>query len=313
MQTLYAFRYLPWMMAGVLWAGLAHALSPDPRILSLIPHSAQFVDGSGVSRLKQERRKLLIYTRENAVDLDDFGSLVAVDDSRFIRQVFFAAGRESPTSRVEHSTLAIGGFNQVRIYRAAIQNGAQTRDYRGIEIIELRPFSRDQRGPDDLRWMAIIGSELALFGTVSHVEEELDRYLDHAGVNPALLQWIARLSPDDETWFLLPDLNQGYENIRQDLGLLDPRLLEVARAGVQFEFGIHYGGRIRLDYQFIPRSPVDATDLAGARSREHGSDQGGQSYFSASGNHTNAGVISVSRTRYEKWLATLSLPDRPRK
>ncbi len=304
-------RCLPWLLTSIVWTGMASALSPDPAILALIPPSAQIVDGTGAPPLKAERKRLLIFTPENRVDLQDFRALVGVDDSKSIRQIFLVRGTQSPGLRYEHSVLAVGHFNQSHIYRAAIQNRAQARDYRGLKILEMLTFSRDPGGSRDSRWLAVIGPELALFGTVSNVREELDRYLDHLPAAPALQQRLARLDPDDEMWCLLPNLSQ-YQEIRKLLGDLDPRFLEVAADESPFEFGIHYGGRIRLDYEFTPSSPVDATIADPHSGSALGREPGVESFLSHPGHPGDAGsvhgVISVPRARYEKWLAELSAP-----
>jgi hypothetical protein len=301
------YRHPAWLLAGITLTGMASGLSPDPRIVSLIPPAAQIVEGSGISPSKADRRKLLILSPQNAFDLDDFAALAGVDESRFIRQVFMVSETERLGSRVEHSILAIGHFNQGVIFTAAIQNGARARDYQGFEILEILPYSRDPGGIKDLRWLAVIGSDVALFGTLSHVREELDRYADHVPVDPALLQRLARLNRNDETWCLLPNLSQ-YVEIREVLGLLDPRFLDGAPGSFQFEFGIRYGRRIRLDYEFTRSGPAIIVD---SQSEDQlGTDPRAQSLIPTSDNRTDTvlagGVISVSKMQYEKWLVELS-------
>jgi hypothetical protein len=303
------YRFLSWLLMGMVGTQMAFGLSPDRRILSLIPHTAHIVSGTGAPPSMTGRKKLLIFTQENTVDLDDFGALAGVDDSKLIRQFFMVSGRESPGARVEHSLLAIGRFNQGRIYGAALQNGALASDYRGFQIIEIGPFSRDQRTFDDLRWMAIIESKLALFGTVSNVREELDRYADHASAEKSLLQRLARLRPDDETWYLFPYLSQ-YDEIRRVLGSLDSRFLNVAPDGSRFQFGIHYGRLIRFDYEFTKSSPANPAAVAAAGSEDQPeNDPAAESFISTPVNGADAGsvvgMISISRTQYEKWIAQL--------
>lgn len=304
------FQFLPWILSAMLLTGSAHGLSPDPKILPLIPHNAQIVAGIGVSASSRERRKLLMFTPENALDLDDFVATTGVDDSKFIRQIFFISGEQHPTSRAEHSILAIGQFDQVRIYRTVIQNGARAQIYRGIEIVELRRFSRDRGPTDDLLWMAIIRSELALFGTVSDVREELDHFLDHVQPDPGLLRRIATLHSKDEMWCLLPDLKQ-YEDVRQDLGLLDRRFVDAANDGLRLQFGIHFGRRIQLDYEFAEPAEANAITENGYSDQPSDRTQENESLFAGSGRHLNIGAmrgtISVSKAQYEKWLTTLYL------
>ena len=304
-------RCLPWLLTSIVWTGMANALSPDPTILALIPPSAQVVDGTGAPPFKPERKKLLIFTQENTVDFDDFRGLVGVDDSKSIGQIFLVGGADRTGSRFEHSLLAIGHFNKRGIYGAAVQNGAHARGYRGFEILEMLPFSRDPGSFKAVRWLAVIGPELALFGTVANVREELDRYLDHLPADPALLLRLARLDPDDEMWCLLPNLSR-YKEVQRLLGELDPRFLEVAIDESPFEFGIHYGRRIRLDYEFTRSAPADAATADAHSGAALGTEPGVQSFVSGPGNRGDTGsvrgIISVPRTRYEKWLSELSAP-----
>ena len=292
--------FLSSMLSAIFFTASAHSLSPDPKVLALIPHDAQVL--SGVSASGPERRKLLIFTEENAVDLDDFMAIAATDDSKFIRQIFFIAGRQGAESRVEHSLLAIGHFDHARIYRSALEIGARAQIYRGMEILALRRFPRDRRPADNPLWMAIVGSELALFGTVPHVREELDRYLDRVPPDPTLLQDFARFRSKDEMWCLLPDLKQ-YPDVRRDLGLLDRRFLDAANDGMRSLFGIHFGRRIQLDYEFA--RPVQGNATGANDEPNHRASAFVSNSDQRADSGSLAGTISISTSQYEKWIARL--------
>ena len=291
--------------------GMVHGLSPDPRILSLIPRNAEIVDGSAASPAKAGLMSFLVFRTENAVDLMDFRGLVGADASKAIRQIFLVGGTERPSPRFEHSIISLGRFNHGRIYEAAVQNGAHVRAYRAMEVLEMNPFARDQQNSSELRWLAVIGPDLAVFGTIGNVREELDRYLDHTLADLSLLERFNRLRPDDETWCLLANTVQK-DGIRHALGSLDARFLDLIDDGSQFQFGIHYGGRIRFDYE------SNASAIEGQKTGTL-ADPGKRSFVSAegatTGTHTVRGALAIARTRYEKWLSELlkakSGPEHP--
>jgi hypothetical protein len=134
----------------------------------------------------------LVFRTESAIDLRDFRSLAGVDALKAIRQIFLVGGTERPGRRFEHSVIALGRFNRRQIYQVAIQNGVRVGAYRGIDLVEVNPFSRDQPAFNDPRWLAVIAPHLAVFGTIANVREEIDRYADHVPVDSPLLERFGR-------------------------------------------------------------------------------------------------------------------------
>jgi hypothetical protein len=306
-----ASRSLRTLFTLIVFTGVASALPPDPKILSLISHDIEIVDGSSASPLKAGLISFLVFRSESATDLRDFKGLVGVDDSKAIRQIFLVGRTARPSPRFEHSLIALGRFNVGRIYKAAIQNGARSRDYRGMEILELAPFSRNRGLVNELRWLAILGSDLAVFGNTSQVREELDRHLDHVPADPLLIQKLTRLRPDDDTWCLFANLVEK-DKIWQALSSLDPRILNLAPNGLQFQFGIHYGRRIRFDYE-LTGSPKGPVPIDRSNSAVHPANNPGvKAFISNSSADTGSvyGMISVSKARYRDWLSELSEPGR---
>ena len=309
MKLLGRRRYAACLVVGIAWTAMASALSPDTRILSLIPRNTEIVDGSGASPVKAGLMSFLVFRTESAIDLRDFVSLVGADASKTIRQIFLVGGTERPSSRFEHSVISLGRFNRSRIYKAAIQNRARVRAYRGMEILEIDPFSRDQGTIKDQRWLAVIGADLAVFGTMANVREELDRYADHVPADSFLLKRFAQLQRDDETWCLLSKTVQK-DGIRRILGLLDRRFLDLARDDTQFQFGIHYGSRIRFDYESAGVSTSDPwTDEEQMTRKQVLASAGIRPFVGVTSTTIEPrhlrGVLTVTRTRYEKWLTEL--------
>jgi len=72
--------------------GLTFAVSPDPRLLPLVPVGAQIVAGMSAPTSHDQPGSLLLLTNNNLVDLKDFFALSGVDSSRIIHQVIFVSG-----------------------------------------------------------------------------------------------------------------------------------------------------------------------------------------------------------------------------
>ena len=142
----------------------ASAVTPDPKLLSLVPPTAQIVAGMNAPSVSGQPDSFLLITRNNTVDLLDFFALSGVDDSRVIQQIMMVAVEDRTNSLAEHSLLASGRFDQKRIFKAAAQNGATFNDFKGIRVLVVPPFGRDQATFREVRWLAVIDSSIALFG-----------------------------------------------------------------------------------------------------------------------------------------------------
>lgn len=177
-----AMLLFPFISVAMTWA------SPDPRLLSLVPPGAQTVAGMSNQMLLGGATGFLLMTPNNVVDRRDFISLVGVDDSVVIHQMIFAAGGSDTSQLGEHSLLMSGHFDQERIFKAALENGASVSEFRGIRVLVQQPLARERGTFKDVRWLAVIDSTVALFGTISSVQQELDRHLAGSAVDPSLMQ-----------------------------------------------------------------------------------------------------------------------------
>ena len=83
----------------------------------------------------------------------------------------------------------------------------------------LQPLERNRGTSNEVRWLAVIESNVAVFGTIASVQQELDRHLDHSAADLSLRQRLARLRRDDETWCVLAAFVHNYET-RRALGSL---------------------------------------------------------------------------------------------
>ena len=220
-RTLAMLLFLP-ISAAVTWA------SPDPSLLSLVPPGTQIVAGMTNQVPRGQPDGFLLVSQSNAVDRSDFLSLVGVDDSRIIHQIIFAAGGADPSTLGEHSLLVSGHFDQTRIFKAALDNGASVSEFSGIRVLVQQPLAREVGTFKDVRWLAVIDSTVALFGTISSVQQELARHLAGSAVDPSLMQKLARLRREDATWSVLGAVKPN-DQIKHVLGSLDPTLSDLVQ------------------------------------------------------------------------------------
>jgi hypothetical protein len=281
---------------------LASAVTPNPKLVALVPPTSRMVAGMIAPRSGRVPSSFLLITHKNLLDLNDFNALAGADNSRVIEQTIMVAS-DGGGAFAEHSLLASGHFDQALIYRSAYKSvGASAANYRGIPVLVVQPFARERESFHDVRWLVIVDSKLAVFGTIASVQQELDRHLDHSVADPALERRLAHLRRDDATWCVatLPGHNSEIEAAFE---ILDPRLADLLRAGDTLEFGTHYGRQVEFEYEVGLASSHDAESvLASLQPPVTGSSllpvaelikvDGGV-----------RGILKVSKDRYEAWKA----------
>jgi hypothetical protein len=281
---------------------LASAVTPNPKLLSLVPPTAQSVAGIAGPRRGTEPNVFLLTTDNNLTDLYDFIGLSGADGSRVIEQIIMVAS-DGGGALAEHSLLVSGHFDQALIYRSAYKSvGASAAKYRGIPVLVVQPFARERDSFHDVRWLAMMDSNLALFGTIASVQQELDRHLDHSVADSALERRLAHLRRDDATWCIatLPAHDSEIEAIFK---MLDGRLAEVLRAGDTLEFGTHYGRQVEFEYEVGLASSHDVESvLASLQPPVTGSSPLPVAELTKIDGGIR-GVLKVSKDRYEAWKA----------
>src|SRR5215472_10776808 len=94
------------------------AISPDARLLPLVPPESAIVAGIHATSETGLPGNFLMVSRSNRIDMDDFLALTGADTSRVLHEIIFIAdGVRDPV--VEHSLLASGVFNQSAIFKYA--------------------------------------------------------------------------------------------------------------------------------------------------------------------------------------------------
>ena len=301
MRTL-AMLFFPLIAVEMVWAA-----PPDPKLLSLVPPDTQLVAGACNQAHPGAPESFLLTGRYNLIDRRDFTSLAGVDDSMVIRQMIFAAGGSDPSTWEEHSILASGRFDQARIFKAAVSNGATVTEFKGFRVLVQQPFERELGSFKDVRWLAVIDSRVALFGTRFSVQQELDRYLDRSAVDPLLMQKVSRLRPDDATWSVLGRFDVDDE-LERAFGSLDPVLANLLHDRNSFQFGVRYRRKVEVEYEVTVPSGAPAQLISKFSTRSLVPvNSNGSSLLPRQGLAADRasvhGVVKVTTTRYAAWLA----------
>ena len=214
-------------------------------LLSLVPPGAEIVAGMTWG----QQVNYLVITRNNTTDFFDLESILGVDPTRRIGCVIVVAASSDRGFLYEHSLIASGHFDSRHIFKAAVENGAKESEYRGIRVLSIPPLERDQGISDDVRWLAVIDSRIALFGTIPMVHEELTRYLTGSQADGLLMERFSRLHSNDQSWFVLNSAALRNEMVRRPLASLDPVLAQPHHADDEFVLGIHFGKRVEIEYE----------------------------------------------------------------
>jgi hypothetical protein len=236
----------------------------EDSLLRLVPANAEIVAGIQDPHHGDQSGRLLIVTHNNNVDLRDWITLVGVDDQQEVdRLVEVAMSSQHGGDLSEHLLLLRGWFNGPRILKAAEGNGGVATEYRGMRIVALKPFAREQREMPDTRWLAIVGDRTAVFGTPAIVKSALDRYVSSAAADSQLMKRLAELKADVNCWSVLT--MRGAVLARHlRAGLLDDAGASLLRGVSNVAVGVHYGGKARVDFALSTEDGASAAALATA-------------------------------------------------
>jgi hypothetical protein len=275
-------------------------------LIAMVPPGAQIVAGIDAPPSQGQPDHLVLITHHNITDFQDLFALTGVDGSRMIREVIFVAIANDAGELNEHSLLASGHFDQAHIFKSASEGGATITDYRGIPVLVIQPFARERGSFNEIRWLAVIDSNLLVFGSIDTTRRELDRYLDRSPADSSLIYRLAHLREKDQTWCLLSPPDHSDE-IQQILASLDPKLAEIVKSGVSLEFGIHYGREVEFEYEAAEELTAARRATLQLLMRSPAASQNNASLppvLNIIGDDSAPrGVIRVSMRRYRAWLA----------
>jgi hypothetical protein len=296
MRLFHGMKSLAMLFFPLIAVEMVSAAPPDVKLLSLVPPGTQLVAGASNQRHPGVPESFILTGRYNLIDRRDFLSLAGVDDSMRIGQMIFAAGGSDPSRWGEHSILVSGIFNQERIFKAAVQNGATVTEFKGVRILVQQPFARELDTIKDVRWLAVLDSKVALFGTSMSVKDELGRYLDRTEADPSLAQKVSRLRADNATWSVLGAFDVDVE-LEHVFSSLDPVLANLIHDRKSFQFGVRYGRKVELEYDAIAPSTAPAQPI---------SNFSGQSLLPRQDPAGVHGVLKFNTAQYKAWLEECS-------
>lgn len=293
---------------------LSGGATPNPKLVALVPPSAQIVAGLNVPPRSGQPSTFLLTTHSGTIDLNDFLAISGVDSGRAFDQIIMvAANGDRPYSA--HSIIVTGRFNQELVYKSVYQTGAKAIRYRGVAILEMQPFARERDNFYDVPWLAMMDSRLAILGTPSLVQIELDRYLNDSQVDPSLERRLSLLRHDDVSW-CIAKVKEGDTEIQPIFRMLDSRFADLLRTGDTIQFGIRYGRQVEFDYEIGPTSDPNAEAVQRSLAEPVADDGKGSTLPVSTFNRANGGVrgvLKVPKWRYETWLAETVANIRPDK
>jgi hypothetical protein len=301
-STLFSSLIKAAALLGVI--GSVSALPPgqDPRLLPLVPPGAEivagFIPGQPISHL--------VVTRNNTTDLLDLESIAGVDPTRTIGAVIIIAASGIGGFLSEHSLVVSGRFDARHIFKAAKENGATEGEYLGIPVLIVPPLARDKGVSHDVRWFAVIGSEIAVFGTIPMVQEAIRRYLARREVDLSLSRDLSRLRSNDQSWCVLSSALDTTEVTRRWLAILDPAhgLTDFVHGRVIM--GIHFGKQIEIEFEDVPDSANTVDQLRPQPETSQTPPPGTApltSQFVSNGDTRLHKVIRLSKKQYDQWTA----------
>jgi hypothetical protein len=118
-----------------------------------------------------------------------------------------------------------------------------------------------------------------------------------------------RIRHNDQTWCVLSPPAWNTE-MRDALAVVHPQLAERLKDGDEFQFGIRYGKQIEFEYEITTASAVATHAISKSLTQSLTGQAIGSSLLPSpdqtADDNTVRGVIKVSTTRYNAWLAEMS-------
>ena len=284
----------------------ASAISSDLRLIQMVPPESQVIASMLSPTPGGQPSSFLLFTGNNRIDLEDFFAVTGADASRLIHQVVFAAEIGSDGKLSEHSLLVSGHFNRTAIFRLAETGNATTESYRGEAILVVPPLARERNMFKQLRWLAVLNSDIAIFGTPASVQHELDRRIANSKPDSILMERLSRLASRDETWCLLPASSPG-GIVESALKKLDPKLGAIAGEGGSMQYGIHFGRLVE-----ITASSNNVAQVGSKTEKDRSATRSTPANYFLAGSHDvgnddgKVAIVKISKRRYMECLDRFS-------
>ncbi|MGA7859378.1 MAG: hypothetical protein WCA11_15695 [Terracidiphilus sp.] len=231
----------------------ASAAAADSDLLRLVPGGAQIVSGISDPGTTSSTGRLLVVTENNNRDYDDCLALLGADAGKAIKEVIEAAASSHAGDLGDHLLLMAGRFDRFAILKAALENGSTRVEYNGEQVLVVKPFDREKNSMNAVRWLAVLKNRVLVFGVPGMVARTLDRYERNEPADTMLLQRIARLPPDVNSWSIVamaPQMLTAHLALESVPASLETML----KNADEVELGIHYGRTARINFSIHTRA-----------------------------------------------------------
>ena len=228
-------------------AASASAAPVDGDLLKLVPAGAQIVSGISDPRTSSSTGRLLVVTENNNRDFDDCLALLGVDGEKAINEVIEADASSNTGDLSYHLLLLAGHFDRSGIFKAALENGSSRAEYNGEQVLVVKPFDREKYSMNAVRWLAILKDRVLVFGVPDMVARTLDRYERNEPADAILVQRVARLHPDVNSWSIIAMPPQML-TAHLALGKVPASHETILKDADEVELGTHYGRKARIDF-----------------------------------------------------------------
>ena len=291
-------------------SGLASPLSNS--LLALVPPGSQVVAGFENHPGTHMHGRLLLTTHNNRLDLDDWQALTGADTKRVFEEIVEVAAAPSGSALSEHLLMVFGRFDRERIFCSLKENGAESLQYAGIEIVLVRPLARERGDMLDDRWLAILDNRTGLFGTPWLVQQALRRAAEHAVPDSILEERLSLLRRDVTSWNVLAGSPTDAENVT----FMQPRgaWAQLQQDADVLMVAARFGPRIRIDFsihadagrgpEFFSRKASFFTSALGTGSSGHSAAKDTPerrlTNYSLEANRVQ-GSVEMSSQQFEAW------------
>lgn len=291
-------------------AASAVALTPDGRLLRMVPAGAPVVAGFRAPSEERSAKYYMLITRWNRLDLDDFKALTGADPTRKIHEGIFVSGAVDERDWAPHTLLVQGIFDPQAVLRFADGVKVRRHSYRDIPVLVVQPFERERRYLMEVRWLALLDSHYLVFGTIENVKQAVDRDLDGSSADSELRKRLSRLSAKDGTWSIVANA-RSVGVMATSIQILDPKLGRLATYSDSIQIGIELARHARLEYEYEVAN--DQLEELESSSPSSGA-VGGLSFLDSSEETTSTtrggtvrGVLKISRERYNRWITEVDM------
>jgi len=234
--------------------GVLPAKAADPRLLGLVMPDAKVLAGVNVDQAKATPFGVYVLGQIAPQDqaLQQLATLLGFDPRRDVSELLVASTAVSGSTGL---AVARGVFDPAKIAAAALQAGAKSEIYNGINILE---------DPKQANGVAFLDSTLVVVGDVANVKAAIDRQSTPSLLPGALSSQVAQWSLAEDAWVVAtvsPALLKLAPGAPQVPGLSG----QSAFATVQrIAAGVKFGSTVALTARAQTDTAENATSMAGA-------------------------------------------------